>query len=131
MRTCSICGTTSSEEDFYRRAWYCKPCYKAKVVAGQIKKFGSLRNRQLWNNYKITGEDFDRMLEEQDGVCAICKNPNTKLWETNRGRFVDHDHLTGQVRGILCIRCNTQLGMLEDKVFVEAAMKYLQEYGRV
>lgn len=54
--------------------------------------------------YGITIEDYDRMLEEQGGLCAICRNPPI----TYR-LAVDHDHDTGAVRGLLCPPCNRAL----------------------
>jgi hypothetical protein len=65
--------------------------------------------------YGITPEDFDRMKDEQGGVCAACGQP-----ETGRNQHgplplaVDHCHATGVVRGLLCMRCNRALGLLGD-----------------
>jgi hypothetical protein len=57
------------------------------------------RNYNLMKNYGITSDDYDRMLEEQDGKCAICGSPSTN----SRSKYfmVDHDHDTGEVRGLL------------------------------
>jgi hypothetical protein len=64
------------------------------------------------------------MLEDQGHVCAICgtKDPGYK------GRFVvDHDHDTGNVRGLLCDRCNTGIGFLQDNIAVlRSAINYLE-----
>lgn len=70
----------------------------------------------------MTLEDFDAMLAEQGGVCLICKNePQDKI-----GFVVDHDHQTGEVRGILCQRCNAGIGMLGDDVDrLASAIAYL------
>jgi hypothetical protein len=65
------------------------------------------------------------MLEDQDGRCAICKVSGGLI----SGSFlsVDHNHSTGAIRGLLCSRCNTALGMLEDSLDnLEAAKIYLQ-----
>ena len=74
------------------------------------------RNYQLMKNYGITSEDYDRMLEEQGGVCAICKSPNTNY----RSKYfvVDHDHDTGAVRGLLCHKCNIVLGQANDDITI-------------
>ena len=78
---------------------------------GQYKKFG------------ITLGDYDRMLDEQQGVCAICQ---TECSTGNR-LAVDHCHETGEVRGLLCSNCNLGLGKLKDSVkSLQRAIDYLQ-----
>jgi len=74
-----------------------------------------VRDRNLWNKYRLRPEDFDDLLESQNNACAICLEPFTKTPQ------VDHDHecCPGQkscgncVRGLLCRRCNIFLGFLE------------------
>jgi Recombination endonuclease VII len=62
------------------------------------------------DNYKLTIAQWNRIFEHQSGVCYACHNP-----EPVKGRrlSVDHDHATGEVRGLLCSRCNPILGKLE------------------
>lgn len=60
--------------------------------------------------FGLTVEDYDRLLDEQDGRCAVCFAPP----KPNRALAVDHDHQTQQVRGLLCTRCNVALGLLDD-----------------
>lgn len=62
------------------------------------------------DNYKLTVEMYDRILAHQGGVCYACHQA-----EPVKGRrlSVDHDHATGEVRGLLCSRCNPILGKLE------------------
>lgn len=59
--------------------------------------------------FNILREDYNRVLEEQGGVCAICKEPEPQ----SRRLAVDHCHNTNIIRGILCMRCNTNLGWTE------------------
>lgn len=78
--------------------------------------------------YGITPAQFDTLAAFQNGVCAICSAP-----PTGRKQYlsVDHDHVTGRVRGLLCNECNTALGLLKDNVqTLEAAIKYLQREGQ-
>jgi hypothetical protein len=83
-----------------------------------IVKFGNHRNYKLIQKYGITETEFDSILEDQGGLCAIClKRPGTQ---------VDHDHKTGKVRGILCLKCNAGLGALKDNLqLVWSAVDYL------
>ena len=68
-----------------------------------------------WEKYRgplsiITTEDYATLLNQQDGVCAICRSPAPP----ERALAVDHCHQTGRVRGLLCDRCNTSLGGFGD-----------------
>lgn len=68
--------------------------------------------------YGITPDDFIRMKQEQGGRCAICRETEELV--------IDHDHGTGEVRGLLCRNCNIGLGMFSDNVVsLAAAIFYL------
>jgi hypothetical protein len=77
------------------------------------------RKSYLRRKYGITLEQYDEMLAAQGGACAICKKPRPE----ERTLHVDHDHLTGEIRGLLCFRCNNALGDLDEEyeLFVKAA----------
>jgi hypothetical protein len=80
------------------------------------------RARDLQRKYGITVEDWDRLYDEQLGRCAICV---VTLAEVKV--CVDHDHTTGEVRGLLCNRCNQGLGYFADSpAILCAATKYLE-----
>lgn len=83
-----------------------------------------LVNNRLKSEYGISLKDYERMYLEQSGVCLICDNP-CKLGKL----CVDHDHETKKVRGLLCRKCNTAIGLLGDKVkLVQRAVTYLKKY---
>lgn len=87
-----------------------------------------LRAKRFEKDYGITLEEYERMLVEQNGVCAICREPET--WRI-RGELaklsVDHDHVTGQVRGLLCCNCNHMIGKAQDSPSVlRDAAAYLE-----
>jgi hypothetical protein len=85
---------------------YCRPCHAAAMAEERIRNHGSGRNWQLKRRYGVTEEEVERMVAEQGGVCAICLRADAK--------HVDHDHLTGLVRRILCFKCNGGLGQFDD-----------------
>jgi hypothetical protein len=68
--------------------------------------------RRDWNlqrRYGIDAQEYDALLKEQGGVCAICKSP-----PSSKRLSVDHDHDTGTVRGLLCVRCNSRVEWTQD-----------------
>lgn len=84
------------------------------------------RDARLQATYGITLTQYNQMLAAQDGVCAICKVPH----HPERPLVVDHDHDSGEVRGLLCSECNTGLGLLGDNPdTLLAASAYLEIHG--
>lgn len=85
------------------------------------------RDQFLRRRYGISQTDFDRMFFAQDGRCAVCDladfpGPGNKP-------HVDHDHATGKVRGLVCVRCNVLLGMAQDQPErFHAAIRYLKHH---
>ncbi|MCP4598526.1 MAG: hypothetical protein GY843_18800 [Neptuniibacter sp.] len=72
----------------------------------------------------MTLEDFDIMAEEQNHKCALCRGVNVN----NRRLIVDHDHDTGEVRGLLCYSCNYRLSLAERyPSFFIKCLKYLKK----
>jgi hypothetical protein len=102
------------------RVSYCKKC----VPTSDIKLHNTLKSR-----YGITLIEYKEMLEQQNGVCAICGEPETaKKRNSDEPRLlaVDHDHETGEIRGLLCTGCNQGLGSFRDSVYnLNAAARYL------
>lgn len=92
------------------------------------------RAKHLLARYGLTVEEYDRMLENQNGVCAICQEPESAIGRGGRVRplAVDHDHDTGAVRGLLCNDCNSGLGRFDDDVTrMGAAIAYLTGWASV
>jgi hypothetical protein len=83
------------------------------------------REQKLKANYGITLDQYNQILAKQNNLCSICEKPNKHKRRLN----VDHDHITGVVRGLLCHHCNTSLGGFGDSIEVLArAIKYLEEH---
>ena len=80
------------------------------------------RTIKLFKRYGITPKQWEEIYTRQNGCCAICGIHQSQL----RVRLcVDHNHFTGEVRGLLCSSCNTKLAVVEDKEYVSAAEEYL------
>jgi hypothetical protein len=108
---------------------YCKLCKRAQSKGFDQKNPGLRASRErgyvLKRKYGITQEQFDEILLRQGGRCAICRSSEASK-STDHRFSVDHDHETGQVRGLLCKRCNSALGHFQDNPeIVESALSYL------
>lgn len=98
---------------------------KRKDFYSSPKGILSSRNSHL-KKYGMSHNDYILLLEKQGNVCAIC---NRYRIASNKGYMtVDHCHVSGKVRGILCTWCNRGLGLFEDNIkFFEFAINYLKE----
>lgn len=83
------------------------------------EKVAAQRRRR---NYGISDLEFNELLVKQGGLCAICKKESVG----KKTLDVDHDHDTGEIRGLLCFHCNTGLGHFRDSAeLLQAAKDYL------
>ena len=90
------------------------------------------RGRILKHFYGITIEDYNRMLNAQGGLCAICGLTEVAEGDKQRVKYlsVDHCHETDEVRGLLCRRCNSGLGFFSDDIkLLHKATNYLESYN--
>lgn len=90
-------------------AIYCRVCTKIKSSNQYKNNKRNHKNTQLKSTFGITMDDYDLLLVKQNGSCAICKTE-----PTDKHLSVDHCHITGKVRGLLCNRCNLGLGYFKD-----------------
>lgn len=86
---------------------------------------------KLKRKYKLSIAEYRKLLEDQGGVCAIHKGPETKI-NKHTGQpqrlSVDHDHTTGRVRGLLCDKCNNLLRCARDSILIlESGIEYLKK----
>jgi hypothetical protein len=88
-----------------------------------------IRRKSFRQRYKISLEEIIDLLKSQNNLCKICKNIVLYIKEKgNRWAVVDHDHLTGKIRGIICNKCNSALGFFEDKIEnLKSAIQYLEK----
>ena len=90
----------------------------------------SNRKHAMKKNYGMTVEEYHFLLDQQNGLYASCGKPErAKIRGKLRPLAVDHNHETGQVRGLLCSSCNSALGMLQDDPEqVRALLKYIEKH---
>jgi hypothetical protein len=81
----------------------------------------------------MTPEEYEVLFVSQNGLCAICRKPETRIVNGVLARLaVDHNHNTGKNRELLCSRCNTAIGLLdENPEILAAAGGYLKKHGGV
>ena len=159
MRKCSKCGEYKTDENFYRRGtgrqtqciqcskasakeWYASnPDYrkeKARVWRTEnpdyVRDYRKTNRRRIYmvesaRKYGITTEQFDEMFDRQGGCCGTCQKSFD--WTDKQTKpHIDHCHLTGKVRGLLCNKCNTVLGLVEDNAEVLSNLiEYLKCHG--
>lgn len=108
---------------------HCKECSRRAKARRyfQMKKdsptYREYRRKQTLNQYGISPAEYAALLHEQMGVCAVCKELNAD----GKSLCVDHDHETGQIRGLLCKPCNLALGNANDSPErLEALAVYLR-----
>ena len=93
---------------------------KNYVILDHVKK--NRRYDHVKREYGLTKDQYDAMLEKTEGNCEICSTPVKEP-------HVDHDHTTGQIRGLLCFACNRLLGDASDnQEILKAAIAYLASY---
>ena len=124
-KQCSKCEEIKPKSDFHKDKstkdglhFWCKPCKKG--VRGK-----HYRKHHLMNTYGITQDEYDLNLELQDNACKICK---TDASEFTSSLHVDHCHETGELRGLLCVSCNSALGQFKDDIeLLEDAIDYVKK----
>jgi hypothetical protein len=91
------------------------------------------RSADLKKSFGITLDQYNVLLEEQNGVCAICGNPETVIdnrTKQHRSLAVDHCHTTKKVRGLLCMGCNQGIGNFrENPQFLVSATSYVMKHN--
>ncbi|ERR1700677_3375205 len=149
FRDCVVCGKAFQpmQKTGPGRKWCSEPCRHvmggnpvrlAKMASGEADAAQlhaasvAKRRHSLKKTFGISLEQFNMMLEQQNGVCAICKQPETaKNGWNSKTRFlaVDHCHSTGKIRGLLCTQCNQGLGNFrDDAARMKAAIHYLESH---
>jgi hypothetical protein len=130
MKTCTKCGEMKSLSEFYvikpsgNPHGSCKECFK-KASKKSKEKMGPthVKNLQLQWWYGIGIEEYEEMLTHQNGKC-ICGAETGR--SDRKSLFVDHDHDTGLIRGLLCNKCNRAIGLVDDPASLRALADYIE-----
>lgn len=123
MKRCGTCKQLKPISEFSKQTKAkdglqsrCKECHNVAMVSWNVE-----------NRYGITYEVKLKMIEEQNGCCALCRQP----FENEKATHVDHCHITGKIRDILCRNCNTALGSFGDSIqLLQRAMNYLLHHAK-
>ncbi len=136
MKACNLCKKELALDQFHKNKRNqdglnnrCKKCtvkynrdrYRNNAsVRLKVSNYGKANRLKLrLNRYGIDESVYNSLIEKQNGVCAICKKAAYL--------YIDHDHASGIVRGMLCLQCNTALGNFnDDKRLLQEAIKYLR-----
>lgn len=132
--TCTGCLVVYTPKRRPRRGTtntFCSRLCKNRWAVKTGKNYEYQRVARLRRRYGIEVADYDRLREEQKGCCAICgrSDPIGRVseWTQDYWLAVDHDHETGEVRGLLCTTCNSGLGQFyDDPELLRKAIAYLE-----
>lgn len=135
-KVCTKCNETKGQNEFSKRstrpsgkASWCKTCLNEWRRAYRLQSPEKFKNyefsRGLRRNYRISVEDYARMLQSQNECCACCGKHQSAF---KRRLHVDHDHETGEVRFLLCTECNPGLGYFKHSIDrLKMAICYLEK----
>jgi len=143
VKACSMCGEVLPLDAFNRqhngpqgRQSRCRPCARRGALenyhANRERYVKQMRDRDLRRNYGISADDYEALFEQQGGLCACCGQPERAL--SNKAKrvkrlAVDHCHVTGKVRALLCSTCNQGLGQFGDNIDrLRLAVAYLERH---
>ncbi len=131
---CISCGNRNA-----RQRWHRKKKEDPNFLINERKRLylyedtsEKRRVKHLRKTFKMTLRDYEVLKESQKGVCAICKEPETfidRKSEKVRELCIDHNHSTGQIRELLCTRCNKGIGQFRDSIeTLQNCVDYLKKH---
>lgn len=141
LPTCRQCKTSKPLTDFYADTYSpkflrqpCKECHRANRRKSYADGPGSEQalGYLLKKKYGLSLEQYNQMLTAQGNRCAVCRQPETVKSSYGKPQrlSVDHDHATGKVRGLLCLRCNKLAGIVENNYnVIPLAKEYIRRHN--
>lgn len=128
-----MCVTTNCSRPLYKDG-YCKTHSPELQRERRLQNPDRYKGYTLQRDYGMSLPDYQELLAKQKGVCAVCGVPDGSERSNNNGSkrlSVDHDHVTGAIRGLLCASCNQALGLLLDSAsLLDKAAVYLRQHEK-
>jgi len=133
--TCTTCGQVKPVDEFPKWGRKCKRCGSVHALAYRKARYAldpeehrkqnaRLRKAQLMRKYGLTVEEAEAFYRSSNGLCQICGKPSE---DDRKYLNIDHNHATGQLRGVLCSHCNRGLGFfMDDLANLRSAVAYLE-----
>lgn len=139
-KTCTSCNKTKPINEFKKEPGRtdgyrpdCSVCINARTRKWYSEKGGRYhRERTLKKCYNLEWEEYIAMLAAQDHRCAICRTGIEALGDLRQKTMahVDHNHDTGEIRALLCHKCNVGIGLFSDDAeLLKSAVEYLECFG--
>ena len=128
-RLCVVCGNAYTPLGGTSK--YCSQECRKKAHESRIERYyiedpDWFHKSRLKNTYGVSFDEFKAMYKAQKGKCAICGS--SEPGPRRRHFCIDHNHKTGKVRGLLCIKCNSAIGLFQDSIkLLKKAIAYLEE----
>lgn len=132
MKYCGNCKTEKPVDSFGsdesrkdKKSIYCLQC---RADLARIARYSKPERGRIYSRYRrygITKEQYDELNIKQGGLCAICGTD--KPGRNHSTLYIDHNHSTGKVRGLLCCDCNLLLGQAKENIdTLKASIQYLE-----
>ena len=116
-------------------ASWCKACRSISRKANREIHREKINKDKILKKYNITRDEYDKILNAQNGVCAICGERETSIdgkSKKPRSLALDHDHANEMIRGFLCHRCNVMVGYSREKPeLLRLAADYLERWATI
>jgi hypothetical protein len=111
----------------------CPDCKKDRRSPAAEQRRKDRERRRTLARYGLSPADYDGFVRRQRNRCAVCRTTKVGGPPTRSGYWhVDHDHVTGQIRGLLCSKCNTAIGLLQDDPgILAAATSYVAKHRQM
>ncbi len=126
--TCKVCSDVVLAKS-QRKAYCSKVCKNASRYVIYSDRY---RGNTLQKTYGISLATFDKKVNQQNNLCALCQKPEKYIFKSANkpnALCVDHDHATGQIRDLLCRSCNLIVGYVENHTdLVKLAFDYLENH---
>lgn len=126
----SICKKckNAQQADFYKK--------NGPMIRDRVKRLRNptkVRERAILRIYGITQQEYQSLFDRQNGVCLICQTKENRIdYRTGKVQplLIDHDKFTGNIRGLLCNKCNSAIGFFDHNIDrILTAATYLKEHG--